>query len=98
LKIFFVFDSTGSLPSGLTEGVFSSFGEYEQCLDIESWRSVNDNSVFYGKYCLPVIQLPSFELLENFENLKFLNNNTNELIKSELKKNLITLKLLMTYN
>ncbi len=61
---------------------------------------MNDNSVYYGKYCLakPVIQLPTFEELENFENISFLNEDTNKLIKSELKKNLNTFKLLLTYN
>lgn len=44
------------LPSGLLDGVLSSFGEFEECLQIESpdvkWDGIR------GKYCLAKVHLP----------------------------------------
>lgn len=48
----------GGLPSGLLEGVFSSIGEYNECLDI---MSPSDSQIaIKGQYCLakPIIPHP----------------------------------------
>ena len=53
-----VFDSYGSIkPSGLLEGVFADFGEYYECLNIESPIYEDINSI-KGKYCLMNVTLP----------------------------------------
>jgi hypothetical protein len=46
------------LPSGLAEGVTSSFGEYYECLDIKSPKSEEDEDIIAGQYCLMKIILP----------------------------------------
>lgn len=47
------------IPTGLVEGVLSSFGLYEECLAIESpeakWNGVR------GKYCIAKVKLPFME-------------------------------------
>ncbi len=60
-KFILVLDAMGKLPSGLLEGVFASFGEFDECLDIES--PSDDGSPIYGQYCLlkPVIPFPKVE-------------------------------------
>jgi hypothetical protein len=52
------------MPSGLLEGVFASFGEFDECLDIES--PSENGSPIYGQYCLmsPVIPYPK---LNNYQ-------------------------------
>ena len=48
----------GGMPSGILEGVFSSVGEYNECLDI---RSPSDSQIaITGQYCLakPIIPHP----------------------------------------
>jgi hypothetical protein len=65
LNFFKVIDSMGNLvPSGLLEGVFASFGEFDECLDIES--PSENGSPIYGQYCLmsPVIPYPK---LDNYQ-------------------------------
>ena len=49
------------MPSGLLEGVPASFGEFDECLDIES--PPENGSPIYGQYCLldPVIPYPKLE-------------------------------------
>lgn len=74
----------GSLhPKGVLEGVFSSFGEYDECLDIESPPGVTPP--IRGQYCMvkPIIPLPPLgsskpgEIRENFTVswLQLFNNN-----------------------
>jgi hypothetical protein len=46
------------LPSGLAEGVVSSFGEYNECLDIKSPKNEENKDVIAGQYCLMKIILP----------------------------------------
>jgi hypothetical protein len=46
------------LPSGLAEGVFSSFGEYYECLDIKSPKNEENKDIIAGQYCLMKIILP----------------------------------------
>jgi len=41
----------------LAEGVQSSFGEYDECLNIESPKKKN-NPIIRGKYCLLTLILP----------------------------------------
>jgi hypothetical protein len=45
-------------PSGFLEGILSSFGEYEECLNIKSPPDGDKNSIFKGQYCLMKIILP----------------------------------------
>ena len=53
-----VVDSIGSFPpSGFAEGVFSDFGEYEECLSIES-PDIKRFPTVKGKYCLARLILP----------------------------------------
>jgi hypothetical protein len=80
----------GSLKlDGILDGVFSSLGEFDECLDIESPKS-SDNPVIKGKYCLlkPIIPVPkvgsfrigdkrpnfSIEWLENRIEDKYINS------------------------
>jgi len=51
-----VFDSFGGIPSGVTEGCVSDFGEYEQCLDIES--PMYYKTSIRGQYCLMKVIIP----------------------------------------
>jgi len=46
------------LPSGLAEGVTSSFGEYYECLDIKSPKNEENKDIIAGQYCLMKIILP----------------------------------------
>ncbi|CAG2103166.1 unnamed protein product [Medioppia subpectinata] len=46
-----IFDSMGKLPSGLSDGVITSFGDYDQCLAVKSGPQMNTKTI-YGKYCL----------------------------------------------
>ncbi|CAG2109515.1 unnamed protein product [Medioppia subpectinata] len=46
-----VFDSMGGIPSGLSDGVITSFGDYDQCLAVKSGPQMNTKTI-YGKYCL----------------------------------------------
>jgi hypothetical protein len=51
-------DAMGKFPpSGLLEGVLSSFGEYEECLNIKSPPDEN-KSILKGQYCLTKVILP----------------------------------------
>ncbi len=45
-------------PSGLVEGVISSFGEYYECLDIKSPKNEENKDIIAGQYCLMKIILP----------------------------------------
>ncbi len=45
-------------PSGLAEGVISSFGEYYECLDIKSPKNEENKDIIAGQYCLMKIILP----------------------------------------
>jgi hypothetical protein len=93
-------DSTGKIPSGLIEGVSSMFGEYDQCLDIESNPTENYSQIIRGKYCLatPDIKFPSFEELKRNFSIKFLTNKTNHLLNEILRQKINTIKLLMANN
>lgn len=58
-QFFIVIDSFGLIPSGITSGTSSHFGEYNQCLSIKS--PTNDRlEIVKGKYCLlkPVVPVP----------------------------------------
>jgi len=53
-----VLDSIGPPTSGFAEGIQSSFGEYDECLDIKSPNFEDNTNVFKGKYCLLKLILP----------------------------------------
>ena len=89
------------MPSGLLSGVLTSYGEYDQCLAIKSPDSDHSNdSAIYGKYCLvrPYLPFPDFKELENIQELQFLGDEMNNLMKDNLKEKLNVIKLLITYN
>lgn len=69
----------GRIPSGILDGVTTSFGEYDECLSIESPEYDNDKSKFYGQYCLmkPVLPLPSLDPNAKM-NTYFTSKNNNE--------------------
>jgi hypothetical protein len=43
-------DASAKTPSGLLDGTVSSFGDYDECLDI---KSPSDSPDLQGQYCLP---------------------------------------------
>lgn len=59
----------GGIPSGILEGVFSSIGEYNQCLDIRS--PVGQRIDISGQYCLakPIIPHPKRHTFNRGESL-----------------------------
>lgn len=93
-------DSSGKIPSGVTEGVSSFFGDYDQCLNIQSTHSDSNSHLFQGKYCLasPQLAFPSFEVLHSNITIKFLNNKTNLLLNKVVKRKMNTIKLFMANN
>ncbi|KAH9511887.1 hypothetical protein DERF_010311 [Dermatophagoides farinae] len=63
-----VLDAAGKIPSGLLEGTLSSVGDYNQCLEIKSPRSQNENlKQFRGKYCFarPIVPHPRGKIIIN---------------------------------
>lgn len=48
-------DANSRFPTGILSGTISSFGDYDQCLDIKGL--VND-TIIRGKYCLLTIRPP----------------------------------------
>jgi hypothetical protein len=71
-----VIDSNANLmPSGILDGTFYSFGEYEECLHIN--HSFDGKQEIFGKYCLIKVQIPIPQLKA------FLKNNN--LIRKHLK-------------
>ena len=95
-----VFDAMGKIPSGVTDGVVTSFGEYDQCLQIKSPSIDTTDRYIHGKYCLvrPYVPFPDFKALEEFKEIPFLNEETNRFIKNDWKGNINFIKLLLTYN
>lgn len=45
-----VVDSSGKTPSGFMEATVTSLGDYDECLEIQSPKSIQDD--IRGKYCL----------------------------------------------
>lgn len=90
----------GGIPSGLAEGTTSSFGEFDECLDIQSPASNSDGSIIYGQYCLAKVILPTpkepFEEI-NTDTIRFHNSNINQLLK-ELKSKANVNKLVVGLN
>ncbi|XP_054159959.1 nose resistant to fluoxetine protein 6-like [Oppia nitens] len=100
LWAFQFFDASGKLAAGLTQGVITSFGDYDQCLQIKSPDSNGNRHTIYGKYCLvkPYIDYPNFKVLEKFLKFSFLTNESNVMTKKEMMNNLNLFKLLFAYN
>ena len=46
------------MPSGITEGVTHSMGEYDECLNIESDFNSQYDSVIKGQYCMANVVIP----------------------------------------
>ena len=92
-----VIDSMGGIPSGISDGVITSFGEYDECLDIKYFDSFKSIPV-YGKYCIvrPVIPISDLKIFDNFNGFDFLTDGTNEWIKLTLNNNIIRIKALLT--
>lgn len=92
----------GKIPSGLSDGVITSFGEYDQCLEIASPEIVDYDHRFkiIGKYCLvrPYLPFSFIEDLEKIDKLDFLNEHTKDAQKHLIKNNINILKLLWAFN
>ncbi|CAG2103167.1 unnamed protein product [Medioppia subpectinata] len=88
-----IFDSMGKIPSGLSDGVITSFGDYDQCLAVKSGPQMNTKTI-YGKYCLvkPVIPLNNTDQLMQINGFDILNNETNTWIKSQISTNINKIK------
>ena len=97
-----VLDSMGKIPSGLTDGVTTSFGEYDQCLGITSPDIVDYDDRFniVGKYCLvrPYLPFSAIKDLENLKELNFLDEDIASVLKSMIKRDINTLKVLLSFN
>jgi len=63
-----VIDTIGIPTSGFADGVQSSFGEYDECLNIKSQNSEDNNNVFTGQYCLLKLILPYPEKEDTSQN------------------------------
>lgn len=81
------------VPPGLMEGVFSSFGQYNECLDVVNTQGLK----FRGQYCLAKFPLPflhpvikrgdqnASEISEfkiNFQKKLHLDNNLMKLVQA----------------
>jgi hypothetical protein len=66
----------GSLPNGILEGVYSDFGNYDECLDTSSPES-SEESLIEGQYCILKAILP-FPKVNTYGKAVF----DNEIIKS----------------
>lgn len=73
----------GKTPAGLRTGAMTSFGEYDQCLDIKSPMN-GERDPIYGKYCLVRIYMTE--------------QNVTELVATQPEMDINQLKLLMIYN
>ena len=92
----------GKIPSGLADGVITSFGEYDQCLGITSPDIVDYGERFniVGKYCLvrPYLPLSAINDLENLEALNFLDEDLANMLKLMIKRDINLLKVIVAYN
>jgi len=84
-------DSTGSIPSGILDGVYSNFGDFDECLEISSPIKSKEPTI-EGKYCLMKIIVP-FPKSYSYEGEEKKNRLT-EIMKIVLKNN--ELKKLLT--
>jgi hypothetical protein len=66
----------GSIPNGILEGVYSDFGNYDECLDTSSPES-SEESLIEGQYCILKAILP-FPEVNSYGKEVF----DNEIIKS----------------
>jgi hypothetical protein len=69
----------GSLPNGILEGVYSDFGNYDECLDTSSPES-SEESLIEGQYCILRAILP-FPKVNSYEKEVF----DHQIIKSAKK-------------
>jgi hypothetical protein len=91
--LFVVFDSYGNLiPSGLAEGRFASFGEYDECIGIKSLPE--EENVIFGKYC-------TLNLIIPFPPLNSYSSEYEEIFNEKIIKNeysMILIKILEEMN
>jgi hypothetical protein len=66
----------GSIPNGILEGVYSDFGNYDECLDTSSPES-SEESLIEGQYCILKAILP-FPKVNSYGKEVF----DNEIVKS----------------
>lgn len=102
LHIILVLDSMGKIPSGLAEGVSTNFGEYDECLDIESDSSENGHQ-FYGQYCLAKLMIPKDllnSLVFDYKSLNFTHKTSHEVkdLNSFMHSNVDKIKLILAFN
>ena len=48
-------DALGKFPTGIAEGSFAHFGEFDECLEIEHYDQNDESKTIYGRYCLAKI-------------------------------------------
>ena len=51
-------DALGKFPTGIAEGSFAHFGEFDECLEIEHHDQNDEFKTIYGRYCLAKIIIP----------------------------------------
>ncbi|PSN54851.1 hypothetical protein C0J52_12407 [Blattella germanica] len=56
-----MYDSSAKLPSGILKGNVNQFGDFDQCLAIETDESSN----IEGKYCLASVDIDATSLIDN---------------------------------
>ena len=82
--------------------MFSSFGEYDLCLEIKSQSTdeTKSDETIYGKYCLvkPVLAINDFSDFDDLKDISVLNQKSNEWIKRQIKTNINKLKLVIASN
>jgi len=93
----------GKLPSGLAEGVSTSFGEYDECLDIESESTESNQNVFYGQYCLAKPIIPSDilnSLVFDYKSINLTHKQPTELkdLTTFIGNNIEKFKLVLAFN
>jgi hypothetical protein len=64
----------GRIPTGIAEGSISHFGEYDECIDIESPETEAKEPI-RGQYCLAKIILP-YPKLDSYKKNEPISNRT----------------------
>jgi len=77
-------DSMGSIPNVILDGASSSFGDFDECLEISS-PIRSEEPPIEGKYCLMKIIVP-FPKSYSYESEES-NNRLNEIMKDVLRLN-----------
>lgn len=92
-------DAFEGIPTGLTNGLITSFGEYDLCLNVksDSTDASEESQVVYGKYCLlrPYIDVSHGITFDQIDWFSLLNNETQTQLKQLAITNWNKLKTVM---